>query len=65
MYVCVCNGHRSQDIERTVRERNLTCARAVYDALEGPVCCGACLETAQDMIDEIHASRPRRLLAAE
>jgi len=65
MYVCVCNGHRSQDIERTARERNLTCARAVYDALEGPVCCGACLDIAQEMVDDVHAVKSRRLLAAE
>jgi bacterioferritin-associated ferredoxin len=56
MYVCLCNGHRSQDIERTARDRNLTCARAVYDALGGPVCCGACVATAQDLVDDVHGA---------
>jgi bacterioferritin-associated ferredoxin len=81
MYVCLCNGHRSQDIERTAREQKLTCARAIYDALGGPVCCGTCLNTAQDLVDDVHATSPcglqrpavlhdnnpapRRLLAAE
>lgn len=67
MYVCICNGHRSQDVARAASERNLTCAKAVYDALGGPVCCGMCLETAQDLVDDIHAAhqnRPR-LMAAE
>ena len=57
MYVCLCNGHRSQDIERTARERNLTCAKAIYDALDGPVCCGTCIETAQDLVDAVHACK--------
>jgi bacterioferritin-associated ferredoxin len=57
MYVCLCNGHRSQDIERTARAENLTCARAIYDALGGPVCCGACVATAQQLVDDVHADR--------
>ena len=72
MYVCVCNGHRSQDIERTARERKLTCARAIYDALGGPVCCGACVDFAQELVDDVHAGGrtpcglpQRRLIAAE
>ena len=56
MYVCLCNGHPSQDIERTARDRNLTCAKAIYDALGGPVCCGTCLETAQDLVDDVHGA---------
>lgn len=58
MYVCLCNGHRSQDIERTARERNLTCAKAIYDALGGPVCCGTCLDVAQDLVNDVHTSHP-------
>lgn len=57
MYVCLCNGHRSQDIERTAREQNLTCAKAIYNALGGPVCCGTCLDTAQDLVDDVHGSQ--------
>ena len=53
MYVCVCNGHRSQDIQRTAREQKLTCAKAIYDALGGPVCCGTCLDMAQDLVDDV------------
>lgn len=59
MYVCLCNGHRSQDIERTARDQNLTCAKAIYDALGGPVCCGACVATAQQLIDDVHAAADR------
>ena len=64
MYVCVCNGHRSQDIQRTAQEQKLTCARAIYDALGGPVCCGTCLDTAQDLVDEVHGAR-RQALAGQ
>jgi bacterioferritin-associated ferredoxin len=56
MYVCVCNGHRSQDIQRTAREQKLTCAKAIYDVLGGPVCCGTCLDVAQDLIDSVHGT---------
>ena len=54
MYVCLCNGHRSSDIERTARDQNLTCPKAVYQALGGPVCCGTCLDVAQEIVDEVH-----------
>ena len=56
MYVCLCNGHRSSDIERTARDQNLTCPKAVYQALGGPVCCGACLDVAQEIVDDVHAA---------
>ncbi len=61
MYVCLCNGHRSSDIERTALEQNLTCPKAVYQALGGPVCCGTCLDVAQDIVDDVHATRRARL----
>ncbi|MFC5414420.1 bacterioferritin-associated ferredoxin [Dongia soli] len=55
MYVCLCNGHRSSDIERVARDQNLTCPKAIYQALGGPVCCGTCLNVAQEIVEDVHA----------
>ncbi len=51
MYVCICNGYRDGEIERTARAGGLTCARAVYEALGNGPCCGLCLDAAQEIVD--------------
>jgi bacterioferritin-associated ferredoxin len=57
MYVCLCNGYRSSEIEQTARAGGLTCPLAVYDALGSGPCCGTCLPTAQAIIDDAHRGR--------
>jgi bacterioferritin-associated ferredoxin len=57
MYVCLCNGHRSSDIERMARDQNMTCPKAIYQALGGPVCCGTCLDVAQEIVEDVHAGK--------
>jgi bacterioferritin-associated ferredoxin len=61
MYVCLCNGHRSSDIERVARDQNLTCPKAVYQALGGPVCCGTCLDVAREIVEDVHAANQNTL----
>ncbi|WP_374378569.1 bacterioferritin-associated ferredoxin [Dongia sp.] len=51
MYVCICNGYRDSEIERTAQSGGLTCARKVYEALGNGPCCGLCLPTAQEIVD--------------
>lgn len=57
MYVCLCNGYRSSEIEQTAKAGGLTCPLAVYDALGSGPCCGTCLPTAQSIIDDAHRGR--------
>jgi bacterioferritin-associated ferredoxin len=53
MYICLCNGHRDQDIRQAARQ-GLRCARAVYAHLGKPPRCGRCLELASQVIEEVH-----------
>jgi bacterioferritin-associated ferredoxin len=53
MYVCICNGHRESDI-RAVAQTGLTCAREIYARLGKPPRCGRCLDTAAQVIAEVH-----------
>lgn len=59
MYVCICNGYRTSEIEQTAKAGGLTCPVAVYESLGSGPCCGACLPTAQAIIDDMHCGRPR------
>jgi bacterioferritin-associated ferredoxin len=53
MYVCICNGHRDQDIRRAAAT-GLRCARAIYSHLGKPARCGRCLDLAERVIEEVH-----------
>lgn len=59
MYVCICNGYRSSEIEQTAKAGGLTCPIAVYNALGSSPCCGTCLPVAQEIIDDAHRGHPR------
>jgi bacterioferritin-associated ferredoxin len=58
MYICICNGHRDHEI-RAAAQSGLRCARAIYAQLGKPARCGRCLETASQLIEEVHASLGR------
>lgn len=57
MYVCLCNGYRSSEIEQTARARGLSCPVAVYESLGSGPCCGTCLPTAKSIIEDAHRGR--------
>lgn len=54
MYVCICNGHRDDEI-RAAAATGLRCARAIYAHLGKPPRCGRCLALATKLIEEVHA----------
>lgn len=64
MYVCLCNGYRSSEIEQTARAGGLTCPVKVYEALGSGPCCGTCLPTAQEIIDDAHTGRSAKISTA-
>lgn len=53
MYVCICNGHRDQEL-RDAAANGIRCALQAYDCLGGAPRCGQCLDMAQQIIDEMH-----------
>jgi bacterioferritin-associated ferredoxin len=55
MYVCICNGHRDQEI-RAAAATGLRCAREIYRHLGKPPRCGRCLDLAARVIEEVHAA---------
>ncbi len=54
MYVCLCNGHRDHELTKLARN-GVSCAKTAYAQLGGPPQCGACLDTAQRIIDDARA----------
>ncbi len=64
MFVCICNGHRDQDI-RAAAETGLRCARTIYAHLGKPARCGRCLDTAAKVIEEVHTRRADAADASE
>lgn len=63
MYVCMCNGYRDAEL-RALASGGVACALEAYRALGGEPCCGRCLPTAQEIINETHRS-PVDGIAAE
>jgi bacterioferritin-associated ferredoxin len=55
MYICICNGHRESDI-RAVAKTGISCAREIYTRLGKPPRCGRCLDTAAQVIADVHAT---------
>ncbi len=55
MYVCLCNGHREDDIREAARA-GFTCAQQIYQKLGKPPRCGRCLEFADELIKEVRCS---------
>lgn len=51
MYVCLCNGYRDSEL-RELAASGISCAIEAYHSLGGGPCCGRCVPTAQQIIDE-------------
>jgi bacterioferritin-associated ferredoxin len=54
MIVCICNAYRSAEIEAKARETGIADAYALYQAMGAAPRCGCCLETAQELVDDVH-----------
>ncbi len=63
MYVCLCNGHREDEIVG-LAQSGVRCARAAYERLGGLPRCGQCLAFAQMLIDDIHSDSPADAMTA-
>ncbi len=55
MYVCICNGYRETDLRALARE-GVRSAHVAYRSLGGGPRCGRCLNFAQRLMDDNHAS---------
>ena len=51
MYVCICNGYRDAELRQLAHE-GVSCAVEAYCSLGNGPCCGRCLDSAQQIIDE-------------
>ena len=51
MYVCLCNGYRASELRQLAQE-GVACAIEAYCSLGNGPCCGRCLDSAQQIIDE-------------
>ena len=59
MIVCVCNAIREDEL-RAVARKGATCPLEAYKALGCEPECGCCLNCAQEVIDDEHATSARR-----
>jgi bacterioferritin-associated ferredoxin len=66
MYVCICNGYRDSEL-RELASSGVACAIEAYHTLGGGPCCGRCVPTAQQIIDETRGRplAPHLAVAAE
>jgi bacterioferritin-associated ferredoxin len=55
MFICICNGHRESDI-REAAAQGLRSAPEIYRHLGKPPRCGRCLDTAAQVVAEVHES---------
>ena len=51
MYICLCNGFRDSEL-RALAKEGIRSAEHAYDALGAHPRCGACLQSAQALMDE-------------
>jgi bacterioferritin-associated ferredoxin len=65
MIVCICNAYRTAEIEAKARETGPCDVYAVYQSLGAAPRCGCCLETAQDIVDDVHGIPHAHKKAAE
>ena len=59
MYVCLCNGHTSRQIEALARSGIGHVERA-FELLGGPPVCGRCIEFAEAVMADARREAPER-----
>ncbi len=57
MFVCICRRYREQDIRRAAHG-GLRSARDIYKHLGAEPNCGRCLESAEQVIRDVHLGTP-------
>lgn len=64
MYVCLCNGFRDCEL-RAIGKGGIRCAETAYALLGSHPKCGACLETAQNVLRESCGANDTNTLETE
>jgi bacterioferritin-associated ferredoxin len=59
MYICLCNNIRDSEL-RALAKDGVRKAEHAYAALGNHPKCGACLQSAQEVIDETRGALPAR-----
>ena len=57
MYVCLCNGVTDREIRQVAEAGCRTLSELTMRTGCG-ACCGSCVESASQLLDEVHAAQP-------
>jgi len=57
VYVCLCNGVTDREIRQVAEAGCRTLSELTMRTGCG-ACCGSCVETASQLLDEVHAAQP-------
>lgn len=64
MFVCLCNGHTSQQLE-TLAKSGVACVEHAYEILGGSPACRKCVDYAEAILAEAGPGAPDRSGAAD
>ena len=64
MFVCLCNGHTSQQLE-TLARSGVESVEHAYEILGGSPACRQCIDYAEAILTEAGSDAPERKRAAE
>ena len=59
MFVCLCNGHTSQQLE-TLARSGVVCIEDAYEILGGSPACRQCVDYAEAILADAGAAAPDR-----
>lgn len=59
MYVCLCNGHTSQQLE-TLARSGVACVEHAYEILGGSPACRQCVDYAEAILADAGTDAPGR-----
>ncbi len=59
MFVCLCNGHTSQQLE-TLARSGVACVEDAYEILGGSPACRQCIDYAEEILAEAGPAAPDR-----
>ena len=59
MFVCLCNGHTSQQLE-TLARSGVVCVEDAYEILGGSPACRQCIDYAEAILTDAGAAAPDR-----
>ncbi len=64
MYICLCNGHTSQQLE-TLARSGVVCVEHAYEILGGSPACRRCVDHAEAILADAGPAAPDRSRAME